>query len=129
MTGVTKEDIAQRLRASRIRAGYSSAARFAERIGVSDVTYRSHENGLRGLPYETAARYARALRISLAWLLTGEGAAEGVDLAYLNPLTVTQFVETGRWVARPDLDPAETYLIGWPDGGRVQVIEGARGAR
>jgi phage repressor protein C with HTH and peptisase S24 domain len=66
---------AQRLRLARLRAGYPSAAAFASAAGLTESSYRSHENGTRGLTPSAAALYAARLgNCSAAWLLTGEGA-------------------------------------------------------
>lgn len=71
---MTSEDqIAQRLRAARRHAGFTSASAAARTFGWNEVTYRAHENGLRGIRTAVAERYAAHFNISLAWLLTGEG--------------------------------------------------------
>tara|TARA_R110002167_G_scaffold319308_1_gene524990 strand:- start:253 stop:1029 length:777 start_codon:yes stop_codon:yes gene_type:complete len=65
---------AERLKWARQRAGYASAADFARRHGLTEVTYRAHENGLRGLSERVARRYAAAMRgADWVWLLTGAG--------------------------------------------------------
>lgn len=69
----SENSIAQRLRAARRRAGFASAAAAARAFGWSEVTYRAHENGLRGIRSAVAEHYAARLNVSLAWLLTGEG--------------------------------------------------------
>ncbi len=61
-----------RLRSARTEAGYGSAAAFAREHGFNQVTYRSHENGVRGIPVEAAQAYAEALEVPLTWLLVGE---------------------------------------------------------
>ena len=62
-----------RLQQARRNAGFQGPAEAAERFGWNKSTYKSHENGTRGLRSEPAARYARAFHVSRAWLLTGEG--------------------------------------------------------
>lgn len=69
-------DQAERLRFSRARAGYETATDAANAFGRNPVTYRSHESGERGLKANVAAKYARAFKVSQAWLLTGEGSAD-----------------------------------------------------
>lgn len=65
---------AERLKWARQKAGYASAADFARQHGMTEVTYRAHENGLRGLSERTARQYAAALRgANWVWLLTGTG--------------------------------------------------------
>ncbi|MBB3997241.1 helix-turn-helix domain-containing protein [Aureimonas pseudogalii] len=62
-----------RLRAARIKAGIETAKDAANRFGWSEPTYRAHENGVRGLTLKNVKPYAKAFRVSSAWLLTGEG--------------------------------------------------------
>lgn len=66
----------ERLQQARLRARYDEATDAARAFGWNENTYRSHENGMRGLKRDVAEKYARAFRVSPAWLLTGEGKAE-----------------------------------------------------
>jgi transcriptional regulator with XRE-family HTH domain len=61
-----------RLRQARLMAGFRSAAKAAEALGVSASVIRSHENGQRGISPEQAQGYAEAFDIDAAWLLYGE---------------------------------------------------------
>ena len=47
----------------------------AELLGVSQRTLRSHLNGNRGITRDRALIYAERLKVSAAWLLTGESPA------------------------------------------------------
>jgi SOS-response transcriptional repressor LexA len=64
-------DQAQRLRAARLKRGFSDAASASAFFGWNYDTYIQHERGERGLT-RAAQRYAQAYRVSQAWLLTGE---------------------------------------------------------
>ncbi|WP_128292035.1 MULTISPECIES: LexA family transcriptional regulator [Afifella] len=61
-----------RLRQARQDAGYATGSDAARAFGWAISTYLGHENGDRGFSSATAERYARAFRVSAAWLLTGE---------------------------------------------------------
>ncbi|ACB95038.1 XRE family transcriptional regulator [Beijerinckia indica] len=61
-----------RLQIARQQAGFESATEAARAFGWNENTYRSHENGERGLRIAIAERYAKAFDVSAAWLLTGE---------------------------------------------------------
>ena len=68
----------ERLKWSRQRAGFGSAAAFARKAGIPEVTYRAHEKGPRalggrGLSEQAARSYAALLGVNWAWLLTGDG--------------------------------------------------------
>lgn len=65
---------AERLRQARRAAGLPSASEAARRHGWSISSYCQHENADRGFPLDKAAAYARAFRVSLPWLLFGQGA-------------------------------------------------------
>jgi hypothetical protein len=61
----------ERLRSAREKRGYESAAEAARAFGWNENTYASHENGNRGIPQDSAIKYARAFRFSLDWLYLG----------------------------------------------------------
>ncbi|RWO90889.1 helix-turn-helix transcriptional regulator [Mesorhizobium sp.] len=67
---------AKRLQIARESAKFSSARAAADFFGWSVDTYHQHENGTRGIG-RASARYAKAFRVSEAWLLTGEGQGPG----------------------------------------------------
>ncbi|MCW5730437.1 MAG: LexA family transcriptional regulator [Alphaproteobacteria bacterium] len=66
----------ERLAFARKRAGFRSASAAARALGVPEVTFRAHENGLRGLTEATARSYGQAFRVNWAWLVTGDGSME-----------------------------------------------------
>lgn len=72
---------AKRLRDARIATGkYAGPTEAAEAFGWNVNTYRSHENGNRGYKLPDAIKYARAYRVRVSWLMTGENVTlyEGV---------------------------------------------------
>lgn len=69
-------DMGDRLRAAREAAGYVSAAKAAEALGIRASTYRSHENGQNDFGAEDAVRYGRKFKVSPGWLLTADGERE-----------------------------------------------------
>jgi phage repressor protein C with HTH and peptisase S24 domain len=73
----------ERLQAARENAGFENATDAARSFGWNENTYRSHENGERGLRPAIAARYADAFRTTAAWLLTGEGPQETRNIVRL----------------------------------------------
>lgn len=93
---------AKRLQLARESAGFASAKAAAERHGWSKHSYHQHENGLRGLG-RTAAKYAKAFKVSEAWLLTGEGQGPGKPQSYDSLLSQIR-------LDRPDL--ADTISVG-----------------
>ena len=60
---------AEILRAARIARGFASAAEAARHFGWSEVTYTSHENGIRGIRKDAAEKYGKAFGIDPATLL------------------------------------------------------------
>ena len=67
-------EVAHRLRLAREAAGFASAAEACARHGWTYSTYAGHENGTRGVRLDRLAVYARAFRVSAAWLATGQSA-------------------------------------------------------
>lgn len=67
-------DSNNRLRRARESAGFESASAAAKRFGWTVSTYSSHENGQTPVPVKAAEKYAKAIRVSSAWILTGEAA-------------------------------------------------------
>ena len=63
----------ERLKLARKTAGFSTATDAVSRFGWKKATYLAHENGSRGYPKARAEAYAKAFKISLAWLISGRG--------------------------------------------------------
>ena len=63
----------ERLRAARKQAGFSSASEAAQALGIPVGTYLGHENGSRAFDVEAAKKYSRRFKVTLTWLLTGDG--------------------------------------------------------
>ena len=99
-------EVHERLSIARERAGYASAADAARALGVKEPTYYSHENGSSGLRASVAEKYARKFRVSLTWLLTGQGelstnGAEPYEIAVAGlPLLGT--IQAGHWLETTD---------------------------
>lgn len=68
----TRPDFAKRLEQARIARGFKTAKSACEFFGWNYNSYAQHEQGNRGIG-RVSAQYARAYRVSEAWLLTGEG--------------------------------------------------------
>ncbi|TPE49958.1 helix-turn-helix domain-containing protein [Amaricoccus solimangrovi] len=81
----TRPETAQRLQAAREASGFPSAKAAARRFGWSEDTYAQHENGTRGLT-RSATRYAKAFKVSSAWILTGEGDGPGESSEIISEL-------------------------------------------
>lgn len=65
---------AERLLQLREKRGFSTAREAARAFGWNEVTYRSHENGTRNMPYEVAKRYAAAFGSTAQYILGESGA-------------------------------------------------------
>lgn len=65
------ETPATRLRQAREKAGYETPTAAAAAFGWPYPTYAAHENGSRGIRPDAMLRYAKAFRVSAAWLLDG----------------------------------------------------------
>lgn len=72
-------DIGMRIKETRIRMGRTNAAQFARDVGIQPHTLWRYEAGQTRPGIETAAALARELKVSMEWLLTGEGRGPDVD--------------------------------------------------
>lgn len=100
--------INDRLKMSREKAGYMSAADAIRAFGWAEAAYRHHENGTRGIPANKIETYARAFNVGIEWLMTGRGKTEGLgkvspskSLPVLGAVQGGSFIEA---VASPDVD-------------------------
>jgi SOS-response transcriptional repressor LexA len=104
---------AERLRAAREKAGYSSAADAARAYGWKEAAYRHHENGTRGFGPDAASKYGRAFKTTPGWLL----GLDNVDrVAPSRPqqedrLVVNGSVEAGVWRSSEAWDDDRTFII------------------
>lgn len=72
--------IGNRLFAARLAAGLRSGRAAASKFGLSASLLRAHETAIRAIDDDKLLKqYARAFRVSEAWLLTGEGDGPAVD--------------------------------------------------
>lgn len=63
------EEFAERLKTARKKAGYRSARKAAEALGMPESTYRAYEGGTRGISPETAEKFGRRFRFRPASLI------------------------------------------------------------
>jgi SOS-response transcriptional repressor LexA len=112
MSTQDRPDTAKRLEQARIAAGFEDAKSAARFFGWKYDTYAQHENGTRGI-VRAAERYARALKVSAAWLLTGEGNGplaqsntQGLtkSSAPVGYITVKGKVAANNWMNVADMD-------------------------
>ena len=106
------DDMHDRLRSARAKAGFSSARKAALRFGWAGSTYAAHENGQNRYDPDAARTYARAFGVTASWLLTGEepaaSFAAGLDSAGKKPMPNTQYVLTLSCADRPGIVAAVT---------------------
>lgn len=75
-------DAADRLRALRVKKGYATAADAAKAFGWNEHTYKSHENGIRGIRLDAARKYALAYGSTPAYIMGAGG--NGVEPKVIN---------------------------------------------
>jgi SOS-response transcriptional repressor LexA len=67
-----------RLRKLREAKGYEGPADAARAFGWNEHTYKSHENGVRGIRLPAAQKYAKAFGSTPAYLMTGDTGASSL---------------------------------------------------
>ncbi|WP_237242517.1 helix-turn-helix domain-containing protein [Rothia nasimurium] len=87
-----------RLRKAREHVGLTQAA-FAEKVGVSTVTYSRYESGARNVPEEVVERAAEAAGVPLEWFYQDDTTKLATD--------------------SPDLLPPGSTITWTPDGLKV----------
>jgi SOS-response transcriptional repressor LexA len=115
---------AERLKAAREKAGYSSAADAARAFGWQEPAYRHHENGTRGFGPDAAKKYGRAFKVKPGWLLGLENVDGGPPPQPKEDdrLVVNGSVEAGAWRASEYWNDERTFSI----EGMPSPIPGAR---
>jgi phage repressor protein C with HTH and peptisase S24 domain len=105
----------ERLRQARLAARYETATEAAEAFGWPKSAYISHENGQRGLRPDVAARYAKAYKVPVEWLLyergpqkaqPGEAPPEIPIIGYVAAGSETRFYNDVREEPEPRTVPA-----------------------
>lgn len=71
-----RKEIAARLKAARIAAGYKSIEDFCLKNNINSKAYPRHESGAGSMRASQAMQYCSLLNISLHWLMLGEDFGE-----------------------------------------------------
>lgn len=120
-------DRAERLRIARETAGFKTAAAAAASMGMNAATYSNNENGGRGISADAAVRYASKFKVSLRWLLTGQGEMRGgddappvrqTDAGQMRAAPVVGYVQAWFW---QEVDENQDVILE-----RIPVIEDPR---
>lgn len=90
------KDASDRLRELRIKKGFENASDAAQAFGWNENTYKSHENGIRGIKPAVARKYASALGSTAAYILTGSGPETTVPVT-ITSAAVLGVVSAGIW--------------------------------
>ncbi|MDK4713014.1 S24 family peptidase [Rhizobium sp. CNPSo 4039] len=108
---------AKRLERARKARGFATAKEAAVFFSWNYDTYAQHENGTRGLS-RAAETYAKAFRVSAAWLLTGEGRGPGAENdapAGLRRIKVAAHIQAGYWAETWEWEEDAQYPVYIPD--------------
>lgn len=68
-----KKEVAKRLRETRKMRGYDDVKAAAKYLGMKQSTYNQYENGTRLIPVEPLSVFAKKMKVSIDWILNGEG--------------------------------------------------------
>lgn len=99
-----------RLRKLREAKGYEGPADAARAFGWNEHTYKSHENGVRGIRLPAAQKYAKAFGSTPAYIMTGDtgapslpGIVEVAILPVLGEVAAGMF-RSGNWTPDDDAE-------------------------
>lgn len=106
---------AERLKRARMARGFSSAREAARHHGWNEVTYASHENGIRGLRVATARVYAKAFSIPLGDLLGTGGSTQQLEQPSTVGVKVLGDSAMGLWRDKSILSETGERVLTVPD--------------
>lgn len=117
---------ADRLKSLRVKR-FETAKQAADAFGWNEVTYRSHESGMRGIPVSAARKYATAFASTPGFILgvsNSAGASSAVNDVALVPLVAKASAGAFRFdegleaegvqvpsVPRPDIPASAQYAV------------------
>ena len=113
---------AKRLKDARQAAGYETATGAAAAFGWTRPTYHAHENGNKTITAVAAKKYAKAFRVSAAWLLFGQGSPE-IPMQQIPPFdsaSLTAAFSALLMTVAPDMDIAEAEAL---VGAALRLVE------
>lgn len=118
----------ERLQQARMAAGFETPKAASDYFGWNEHTYKSHDNGTRGLKRSIAEKYGAAFKVSPAWLLTGENGLQVQPKSH-TVITVPVYgaAAGGVWMESDDIstdDIKEIPVI--PDARFPQLAQYAR---
>jgi hypothetical protein len=104
-----------RLRWSRIRAGFEKANAAAESLGMKDDTYTAYErrpdsSKHTALDHQRAGQFAKKFKVSWRWLLLGEGEPGEIELTAAQKRAVAAMREAPEDEQERAADVIETML-------------------
>ncbi|WP_063292053.1 XRE family transcriptional regulator [Pseudovibrio sp. Ad5] len=108
------QELKDRLKIAREKAGFASAADAADALGIKVPTYTHHENGTRKPKADAIERYARFFGVTPTWLLFGKGNNETESTAS----TPSQLRRTAQILA-----PFTVPVFGSLSGGGEDYLE------
>lgn len=106
----TMNEASDRLRQLRIKRGFSTAAEAAKAFGWNEHTYKSHENGIRGIKLEAARKYSSAYGTSPAYILTGGNGADSPAVNAVMSVPVIARVNAGAFRYDEGMDEGEILV-------------------
>ena len=125
-----RPDFAKRLEEARIKRGFSTAKEASNFFGWRYYSYIQHEKGIRGIG-RVADRYAKAFKVSSAWLLTGEGESPSNQIEIIGSVGAGQKIfpinDGGDFIEVPKISTdmkaatvrGDSMLPAYPDGSTV----------
>lgn len=104
------ETPADRLKKARLDAGFPTVAEAVRRFGFKRSAYVHHESGQNGIRPAVAEKYAKAYKVTAAWLLYGDDASKKPQMdADVKTVTlpIVGKVQAGVWLVVDLVDQSE----------------------
>lgn len=74
-----RQAAAARLKQARLASKLGGYRKLHKRFGWNENTYKAHETGQNGFGIADAKRYAKEFKVSVAWLMSGDGSPTDID--------------------------------------------------
>lgn len=113
---------AKRLVEARKDAGFSGPVAVANALDINVNNYKAHEQGRNGFEAVDGKKYAKAFKVSLKWLMLGEGDKHDLseEIVSVQPVPLISWVSAGELSYQPAVEQLNDYpmveAVNLPDG-------------
>ena len=114
-------DMNARLKQARVAAGFKSASKAADSMGIRVSTYSSHENGQNNYSVDDAIRYGKKYKVDPVWLVFGVGDHSN-DYVHVDVISmVVRELHTHGFLGKGDPETAEGMFFEMCEAAKADI--------